>query len=320
MRCPVCFETHTAEFGQGADTLFETTSETFSLRSCGSCRCLFIDPQPTPERIASFYPPSYWWDGSGTNALARLEAIYRNVVLQDHVSFISRAAARSSPIGPARILDVGCGPATVLALLQARGFLVQGLDPSKEASDIARRRHGVDVCVGTLDGTVFEGARFDTIILLHTLEHVPDPHHVLSEAGRLLSEKGRLVIQVPNIDSLQFRVFGPRWYGLDVPRHLIDYSRNSLVELLDRHGFTVERMRHFNLRDNAPALASSLFPGLDPVGRAVRRRRKEKAESRVGSWVRHLAYLIAVVASYPPAILEAAMGRGATLMVEVRRK
>ena len=136
----------------------------------------------------------------------------------------------------------------------------------------------------------------------------------------MLSTTGRLVIQVPNVDSLQCRVFGPRWYGLDVPRHLIDYSRHSLIGLLDRHGFAVDRLRHFNLRDNAPALASSLFPGLDPVGRAVRRRRSESAETTLGTWVRHLAYLAAVVASYPPAVLEAALGRGATLMVEARRK
>jgi len=320
MRCPVCFQMHTAEFGEGADTLFGTTSETFSLRSCGSCRCLFIDPMPAPEEIASFYPPSYWFDGSESSLIGRFEEIYRRIVLWDHVSFISRAAAESSKKGSARILDVGCGPATVLALLRARGFSVQGLDPSEEAARIAKRRHGVDVRVGTLDGQVFDGVGFDTMILLHTLEHVPDPHRVLSEANRLLSSQGRLVIQVPNVDSIQCRVFGPRWYGLDVPRHLIDFSRNSLVRLIDAHGFTVERMRHFNLRDNAPALASSMFPSLDPVGRAVRRRRGDRVESPVGSWIRHLAYFTAVLASFPPAILEAALGRGATLMIEARRK
>jgi SAM-dependent methyltransferase len=320
MRCPVCFQTRTAHFGQGGDTLFGTTSQTFSLRACGNCRCLFIEPMPSPEEIATFYPTNYWWDGSDAGVLGHLEAVYRHVALFDHLAFISRAASRSSGGPPARILDVGCGPATVLALLRARGFEVQGLDPSREASSIARRRYDIDVRVGTLDGEVFDKTRFDTVVLLHTLEHVPDPHHVLREAGRLLSTTGRLVIQVPNVDSLQCRVFGPRWYGLDVPRHLIDYSRHSLIGLLDRHGFAVDRLRHFNLRDNAPALASSLFPGLDPVGRAVRRRRSESAETTLGTWVRHLAYLAAVVASYPPAVLEAALGRGATLMVEARRK
>lgn len=320
MRCPVCFQTGTARYGRAGDTLFETTPETFALASCGSCGCLFIDPPPSSEEITSFYPSSYWWDGADPGLLQRLEEIYRNIVLSGHVSFISRAASRSSPDGRARILDVGCGPATVLALLRSRGFLVQGLDMSNEASAIARRRYGVDVRVGTLDGAVFGPSTFDVVVLLHTLEHVPDPHQVLRDADRLLAPGGRLVIQVPNVDSFQCRVFGIRWYGLDVPRHLIDYSRDALLHLLDAHGFVADRIRHFNLRDNAPALASSLFPHLDPVGRAVRRRRKECRESAAGSWARHIAYLAAVVASYPPAIVEAVLGRGATLTVEARRK
>jgi 2-polyprenyl-3-methyl-5-hydroxy-6-metoxy-1,4-benzoquinol methylase len=320
MRCPVCFQTGTARFGEGRDALFGTTPETFSLVSCSNCRCLFIEPTPSPQEIASFYPPSYWWDGEDTGVLRRLEEVYRHIALSDHVSFISRAASNASPKGTARILDVGCGPATVLALLRSRGFLVQGLDMSSEAAAIAKRRYGVDVKVGTLDGNVFATSVFDVVVLLHTLEHVPDPHHVLREADRLLAPGGRLVIQVPNVDSYQCRVFGPRWYGLDVPRHLIDYSSDALLHLLGAHGFVADRVRHFNLRDNAPALASSLFPRLDPVGRAVRRRRKEGAESAAGTWIRHIVYLAAVVASYPPAVVEAVLGRGATLMVEARRK
>ena len=319
--CPVCRRTGTAYFGQGRDWLLGTTDETFSLHTCVDCRSVFLDPMPGPEKIASFYPPNYWWDGSGSGLLQKLESAYRRIVLLDHVSFIARAAGRSSPgsgVRP-RILDVGCGPATVLALLKARGYDVHGLDVSSEASEIARRDHDIEVTVGTLDGAPVGDAEFDTVVLLHTLEHVPEPHRVLAEARRVLTSAGRLVLQVPNVDSIQSRVFGVRWYGLDVPRHLIDYSRTSLLGLLEETGFEVERVRHFNLRDNAPALASSLFPSLDPLSRAVRRRSAGR-ERGIGTWFRHLGYLAAVVMSYPPAAIEAAIGRGATLMVQARKK
>ena len=77
-------------------------------------------------------------------------------------------------------------------------------------------------------------------------------------------------------------------------------------------------MRHFNLRDNAPAMASSLFPSLDPVRRAVRGS-QSGGEAALGRWVRHLAYLTVVVLSYPPAVLEAALGRGGTLTIQARK-
>ena len=81
--CPVCLATSTAYFGTGTDFLFETTDELFSLHSCGDCRCLFLDPMPDPDKIASFYPPSYWWDESGSGLLKKLESVYRRIVLLD---------------------------------------------------------------------------------------------------------------------------------------------------------------------------------------------------------------------------------------------
>jgi hypothetical protein len=101
---------------------------------------------------------------------------------------------------------------------------------------------------------------------------------------------------------------------------VIDYSKDALLRLLDESGFVPRRIKHFNLRDNAPAFVSSLFPSLDPVSRAVRYRRRGVGESVPGAWVRHLAYLTFVICAYPFAILESAFGRGATLTIEAAKK
>jgi SAM-dependent methyltransferase len=319
MNCPLCLATRTTFFGTGTDFLFETTGKSFDLHSCHDCRCLFLDPMPGSEEIAGFYPKQYWWDASPGGVLRTLETKYRRLALADHVSFITRTARTTVPSGGARILDVGCGPATVLGLLKAKGFDVTGVDLSESAAEIAKRDYGIDVTVGSVQDAAFPSGEFDVVVLLHVLEHVPNPHEVLTEIFRILKPKGRIVLQVPNIDSLQFRLFGVRWYGLDVPRHLIDYSRSSVLRLLRSCGFVDERIRHFNLRDNAPALASSLFPGLDPVSRAVRLEGQNQKDSTLGSWWRRLVYLKLVIASYPFAAIEAALGRGATLMIEARK-
>jgi hypothetical protein len=82
----------------------------------------------------------------------------------------------------------------------------------------------------------------------------------------------------------------------------------------------VVRVRQFNLRDNAPALISSLFPSLDPLSRPIRLRRRNAMEGALLSWAKHLAYLSLVILAYPVALLEAAFGRGATVMIEARKK
>jgi 2-polyprenyl-3-methyl-5-hydroxy-6-metoxy-1,4-benzoquinol methylase len=319
MNCPVCLSSSTAPALSGTDFLFQTTSRKFDLHACSSCDCLFINPLPAMDEIASFYPAQYWWSGAQPTFLKRLESIYRKVALRDHIAFISTAAGRLHRKG-VKLLDVGCGSGTLIGLLKQRGFQVLGVDTSEEASDVARIENDVTVVVGTLDEVQVENHSFDMVTLFHVMEHVTNPRRVLAEVDRILKPAGILVLQVPNIDSWQFRWFGSRWYGLDIPRHVIDYSRTAILKLLSDSGFSVKRVRQFNLRDNAPALVSSLFPGLDPLSRPIRLRRINATEFPPVSWAKHLMYLGFVICAYPVAMLEAAFGHGATVMIEAHKR
>jgi 2-polyprenyl-3-methyl-5-hydroxy-6-metoxy-1,4-benzoquinol methylase len=315
MNCPVCLNTATVAALRGTDLLFETTSKIFTLDSCRACRCLFLNPMPGDEEIAGFYPKQYWWSAGKPGLLKRLESVYRRLALRGHVSFISKAAGHRTGQD---LLDVGCGSASLLALMKQRGFRVMGLDFSSEAAAVAKQENGIHVVVGSLEDAAFPDGSFDIVTLFHVMEHVTNPRDVLHEVGRILRPAGSIVLQVPNIDSWQFRIFGAKWYGLDIPRHLIDYSSDAMLRLLAEMGFVAKRVRHFNLRDNAPAFVSSLFPSLDPVSRAVRHRRQNIHEPPLLAWTRHLLYLLLVICTYPLAILESACGHGATIMIEAK--
>jgi 2-polyprenyl-3-methyl-5-hydroxy-6-metoxy-1,4-benzoquinol methylase len=316
MNCPVCLSSSTSSANlTGRDVLFETSTKTFNLSCCSSCGCLFIDPLPGDAEIGGFYPLQYWWKAS-SGILKSLEGAYRKMALRDHVKFIVKAASGPAP----HLLDVGCGSGTLLGLMKDRGFQVRGFDSSSEASRIAKSESGIDVVVGTrLHDARFGDESFDVVTLFHVMEHVTDPRSVLTEVRRILRPMGRLVLQVPNIESWQFRLFGVRWYGLDVPRHVINYSNHAMQRLLTESGFKVRRTRHFNFRDNAPALASSLFRSLDPVSRAVRQRQRNETEPAALAWLRHALYLGVVLAAQPFAVAESAAGRGATIMIEAEK-
>ena len=92
MTCPVCLNPETVPALQGTDFLFETTSKTFTLDSCDSCRCLFLNPMPAAAEIASFYPTQYWWNAGRRSGLKKLESLYRRIALRDHVNFIAKSA------------------------------------------------------------------------------------------------------------------------------------------------------------------------------------------------------------------------------------
>lgn len=50
------------------------------------------------------------------------------------------------------------------------------------------------------------GKKFETIVLAHILEHVDDPHVVLVTAKKFLSDKGVIIADVPNGNSLHRQV------------------------------------------------------------------------------------------------------------------
>jgi hypothetical protein len=73
----------------------------------------------------------------------------------------------------------------------------------------------------------FEGQRFDLITMWHFLEHDYDPLRSLGHAAELLGDGGTLIIEVPNLDSWSYTLFGNRWPGFQAPQHtvLFDYQR-----------------------------------------------------------------------------------------------
>jgi SAM-dependent methyltransferase len=326
--CPLCRKQATGFFALSKDYLLKTTDKSFPLWECRSCGIVFLAPLPPPQELRAFYPPGYWWSepGAGQGFLStigkQLESLYRRLALQGHIRFVLKAAHHARAEGQViSLLDVGCSGGTLLHELSRRGIHGQGLDFSEEAVAHATRVYHLECRVGDLTEPDWQDGRFSLITCFHVLEHVPDPRKFLRSAHAALGEGGRLVVQVPNIRSWQFRVFGSRWYGLDTPRHLINFSDRALTELLQETGFEIIRQGRFSLRDDAAAWVSSLFPSLDPLARMVRKKARLDSQgqpSALGIFM-NFVYFLLLLAATPLALCDSLAGRGATFMLEARR-
>ena len=309
--CPIC-EYPRARFRyRMRDRFFEVSSEEFLLYQCSSCGLLFQDEGRVKDRIPNFYPSGYWWEASGR--LSLLEGTYREwVVRRDQLSFVASVEPSSDR---RRLLDIGCGGGTFVKLANGEGFDAYGLEQSQEAARIADRQSPGKIVRGFEQDLIADGEKFDFLTLFHSLEHMTDPFRYLKKLRKLLREEGTLIVQVPNVQSFQARFFGSRWYGLDCPRHVCNYSTFSLLHVLGRSGYRIQQVRHFSLRDNGATLVSSLFPSLDPMSQRVKLLRRKGQVDSLGLWLKQSVYVALLVAVQPFALLEAGVGRGGTVTV-----
>lgn len=111
--------------------------------------------------------------------------------------------------GEYKILDVGCGNGNLSIPLAVMGYNVTGIDLSDAAvksSKAAADEVGVPATflVGGLDAV--SNGIFDAIICSEVLEHQSGPEDFLKKLFDLLAPGGRLLLSVPNGQSLEERL------------------------------------------------------------------------------------------------------------------
>ena len=233
--CPVCRT-------PSPERRFAISGLDAELVRCRSCELGWLQPQPSADQLARFYPPEYY-GSTGQKFASWIEWAVRFVGGR-HVRFLARRVPQGG-----RILDVGCGRGVLLRELVDRGFEAHGFEVSQAAAD------GVDPRVAMRIGDDLASAgyperSFDQVIVWHVLEHVPRPRDLLEEIHRIMKPGGEIVVAVPNFSSLQARWSGPAWFHLDPPRHLFHFSMAGLRQLLAETGFRVDSVHHFSLRQN----------------------------------------------------------------------
>jgi len=131
--------------------------------------------------------------------------------------FVRQTIAEAFParaVYSLRMLDVGCGNGSQLAVPLARGGLqVTGIDthaPSVEhARRIAKDLPNARFVCGRVEE--LEAEPFDVMILSEVLEHVTEPRALLSASVKHMSRDGIVIVTVPNgygefeVDSWLFR-------------------------------------------------------------------------------------------------------------------
>ncbi|MBE0619921.1 MAG: class I SAM-dependent methyltransferase [Burkholderiales bacterium] len=229
--CYLCGATEYAPLTEAEDDLTGKPGR-FQFVTCARCGLAYQNPRLTAEHIGAYYDDEYIAHRKKTD-WGLLTPLY-NWAMGKHDRDKLKLVQRYLDPGPAtRVLDLGCGAGTFLAHTHARtGAAVTGVD-FKDLSALPWMRD-IEFRHGRLGDQDFGARRFDLITMWHFLEHDYEPLATLARTHALLADAGLLVIEVPRLDSLSFRLFRERWPGLQAPQHTALYSRDTLLALMRR--------------------------------------------------------------------------------------
>lgn len=150
-----------------------------------------------------------------------------------------------------RVLDVGCGPGTLVGDLARAGHDAIGFDVSQRAVQIASERHPsarfIRHSAEELPWPIKQGSQ-DLVVAFEVIEHLLRPRVLIEGARQALRSGGHLVLSTPyhgRLKNVVVSLVAFDHHFAPEGDHIRFFTDRALRQLLASNGFAVERIRHF---------------------------------------------------------------------------
>ena len=225
------------------DVEYQCKPGPFDVVACAKCQHTYVHPLPPYEEIGSIYPNTYytvnkksplWLDGW----------VYEKKLALDAKNL--RNSLREFDIRS--IVDVGSGEVSRLAHFRdAFGSEVEAIAFDLQFSDSIRadaETYKIKLVNGNVETDVAQlrDNGHDLIIMRQLIEHLRNPRLAVKNLARKLAPGGLMIIDTPNRGGLDYRLFRKQhWGGYHVPRHFHLFTQQSLVQVIEDAGLTIQR-------------------------------------------------------------------------------
>jgi SAM-dependent methyltransferase len=228
--CPLCGSTDAVPVVVGSDRTCGVPGR-FQVVRCGGCALLRTDPRPTRTTIRRYYPADY------APYQLRAQAPHQ----EQH--WLDRRVTAMPPVSPpGRLLEIGTSFGAFLNTSKLAGWDVTGVEFDEPTAARAAALTGAPVHADSVESVQLEPASFDLICAWQVVEHFHDPVLALRRCFDWLRPGGWLAIAVPDIGSVEFRLFQERWFALELPRHLFHFTSSTCRAMFETCGFGENRL------------------------------------------------------------------------------
>ncbi len=192
---------------------------------CQNCQTLFIHPLPDQKQLKKYYQQEFDYLNDQTQQ--------KTVKLQ--AKKIINKFIKLLPTGKT-LLDIGSGYGFILQEAEKKGIKSIGLEPSKKLCFFTKHQLKLKVFNLSIEEYLdrFKNQKFDFISLIHVIEHLHNPKHILQLLPKLLNNNGVIYIETPNLNSHLFKVEKKDYTFLTPPDHIWIFSLKSFKFLLKK--------------------------------------------------------------------------------------
>jgi 2-polyprenyl-6-hydroxyphenyl methylase / 3-demethylubiquinone-9 3-methyltransferase len=214
-----------------------------------------------PAEVARFAAQAAsWWNPAGSfRPLHRLNPTRLQLIRDALIAHFARDSRSLTPFEGLSLADIGCGGGLIAEPMARLGFEVTALDADAEAIAVAKT-HGnaagleIDYRVATAESLSRGRRRFDVVLALEIVEHLPEPQGFLVACGRLLKPGGAFIGATINRtpQSYALAIVGAEYVMRWLPRDTHDWNRflrpSEFVLGLRRAGLTTTRLKGLRYR------------------------------------------------------------------------
>lgn len=248
---------------------------------CLFCKTLFLSPLPSKSFLQNYYKKVFKYSLAVHEPCRETEK--KNKILTKLISLNK---------GGKTFLDIGSGNGSMLRLAEKQGLIVTGIEPSKNLF-----RTSYQPKYGTLFNSTFEAFadihrnKYDFICLQHVIEHIVQPRKMLVSISKLLSPKGVLYIETPNVDSTLYYSELEHYTFMTPPDHVIIYSKRSLLSIVP-HSLSLVVSQTYSYPEHFSGVVKRKFNAIQVTNRVSNQPSVKQSKPTRPSYLKRLKYFL----------------------------
>ena len=241
--CPVCSGTHGAYYIETNALMHKANNERFVFNKCTSCDSVFLT-NPVKESDLEHYYTDNYLPYQGAKAWGRYQFFVKKSQENLDLKRVRLVANCTTTKKSFSILDVGCGNPSFLATVQKKLCAdCTGIDFSDNGWK--DKNFQSITLLNTSLADFVPNQKFDVITLWHYLEHDYNLQETVGKLHSCLNPNGKLIIEIPDYDSITARRQKQFWQGWHSPRHLTLLSTKGFGTLFSADKWFIVKHNRF---------------------------------------------------------------------------